>query len=49
MSLSDKACLASVIEELKVDRYLAEVVCIRKVVKILKVTSKDVAPDAGKD
>lgn len=49
MSFGDEACLASVIEELKVDRYLAEAVCIRKVGKNLKVTSKDVDPDAGKD
>lgn len=49
MSLGDKACLVSVTEELNVDRYLAEAICIRKVVKILKVTSKDVDPDAGKD
>lgn len=49
MSLGDKACFASVSEELKVDRYLAEAICIRKVVEILKVTGKDVDHDAGKD
>lgn len=42
MSLCDKGWLASVTQGLKVDQHLAEAVCIRKLVKILKATTKDV-------